>query len=630
MMRELKSFVVFMLALFPFAAQAQDYTKYLFAYFPSNSDENIYFAIADKDAPYSFEPINGGHCVVSADSVTVMNGLRDPHLMRGEDGYFYMVATDMRCALGWSSNRGIVMMRSKDLVHWKHHYVHFPDRYAGTSFANVTRVWAPETIWNPQAQRYMVYFSLLTNDGAIPYDRVYYCYANDDFSDLEGEPEFLFDRGKSTIDMDIVYNEKDGLYHAIYKNEGDGGICMVTAPTLTPSSGAPGSQWSAPSGSVQQTNVAVEGGGLYKLIGSDRWVLMYDCYGSGYYQFCTSEDLQHFTLAHQTATSGTFTPRHGSVMPITEEEYEALTGYWVQKAEEAERATFRRQLSDAVRHAEAMHVDVADARSILDDASSSSALMLQAQRELHAAMENSLSADYALCDFFSASSWPVQYNVTQRSGQHWNGGSGRYYEQNNGWGNKSWNMSMRQEIVLPQGDYVLKAACRSASTAVEASLVVDDDESVFPTNGDRGYGITTSGETSWNESDAFCNQGYGRGWEWRYVPFRSDGKTAVAIGVKASVVNAAYQWMSVSDFALYRSDKADGIGQIDESVHLRMTLSEDGALTVYGVQGKNVNVCDANGVIICTYDGAMDSFSLVLPKGVYMVTVGGKTLKVAM
>lgn len=625
-----KSLAAAIVVLLSLAVKAQDYTKYLFAYFPSNSDENIYFAIADKDHPYDFTPVNDGHCVVSADSVTVMNGLRDPHLMRGEDGYFYMVATDMRCALGWSSNRGIVMMRSKDLIHWTHHYVHFPEKYAGTSYANVTRVWAPETIWDPQAQRYMVYFSLLTNDGAIPYDRVYYCYANDDFSDLEGEPVFLFDRGKSTIDMDIVYNEKDGLYHAIYKNEGDGGICMVTASALTPASGEPGSQWSAPSGAVQQTNVAVEGGGLYKLIDSDQWVLMYDCYGSGYYQFCTSEDLQSFTLAHQTATSGSFTPRHGSVMQITDEEYEALAGYWTQKAEEAERATFRRQLSDAVRHAEAMRVDVAHARGILDDASSSSEMMLQAQRELLAAMENRLSSDYALCDLFSASTWPDQYNVTQRNGQHWNGGSGRYYEQNNGWGNTSWSMSMKQDVVLPQGDYVLKAACRSASTAVEASLMVDDDEAVFPANGDRGYGITTSGQVSWDVADDFCNQGYGRGWEWRYIPFHSDGETAVTIGVAASVSNAAYQWMSVSDFALYQQDKTDEIVHTDDGVHLRATVSEDGALTVYGVQGKKVNVCDANGVVLYMYDGSADSFSLVLPKGIYILTAGGKTLKVAM
>ena len=45
-----------------------------------------------------------------------MGGLRDPHILRGEDGRFYMVATDMRSELGWSSNRGMVLMRSDDLI----------------------------------------------------------------------------------------------------------------------------------------------------------------------------------------------------------------------------------------------------------------------------------------------------------------------------------------------------------------------------------------------------------------------------------------------------------------------------------------------------------------------------------
>ncbi len=312
-------------AIAPLALCAQNYTKYLFVYFPSNDNENIYYALSDKDDPFNFVPMNNGQMVISADSIALKKGVRDPHVLRGEDGWFYMVNTDMRCAEGWASNRGIVLMRSKDLIHWQHSTVHFPDKYKGTNYANVTRVWAPETIWDPVAKKYMVYFSLLTNDGTIPYDKVFYCYANADFTDLEGEPTFLYDRGSATIDMDIVFNEKDQLYHAFYKNEGSGGICKVTASRLTAEKGkAPGSQWSEPSATLQQTKVAVEGAGIWRLIDSDKWILMYDCYGSGYYQFCESTDLLNFTLKAQTNTSGMFTPRHGTVLPVTDEEVKAI------------------------------------------------------------------------------------------------------------------------------------------------------------------------------------------------------------------------------------------------------------------------------------------------------------------
>ena len=216
-------------------------------------------------------------------------------------------------------------MRSDDLINWETSTVHFPTRYAGTYFANVTRVWAPETIYDPVAGKYMIYFSILTNDGKVPYDKVFYAYANEDFTDLEGTPTYFYDRGSATIDMNIVYNENDSLYHAVYKNEGSGGICQVTATTLTPPDGAPeGSQWSAPSGTLQQTTEAVEGAGIFRLIDSDDWILMYDCYSNGHYQFCSSPDLVNFTFRKNTATSGSFTPRHGTVIPITESEYQLL------------------------------------------------------------------------------------------------------------------------------------------------------------------------------------------------------------------------------------------------------------------------------------------------------------------
>ena len=298
------------------------YAHYLFTFFPSNTDENIYYAVSDNG--YDYKVINNSNPVISAKGITVMGGLRDPHILRGEDGYFYMVATDMRSELGWSSNRGMVLMRSDDLVTWKTSTVHFPKRYEGTYFANVTRVWAPETIYDPVAKKYMVYFSILTNDGTVPYDKVFYAYANEDFTDLEAEPTYLYDRGGATIDMDIVFNENDSLYHAVYKNEGAGGICQVTATSLTAPEGEEGSQWSAPSGTLQQTTEAVEGAGIFRLINSDDWILMYDCYMNGHYQFCSSPDLFNFTFRKNTTTQGAFTPRHGTVIPITEEEYQSL------------------------------------------------------------------------------------------------------------------------------------------------------------------------------------------------------------------------------------------------------------------------------------------------------------------
>ncbi len=314
-------------------AEEEDYSSYLFVYFPSNDNENLYYALGTDG--FTYTPLNHGQMIMDSKDVALKGGIRDPHIYRGPDGKtFYMVATDMKCSEGWSSNRGMVLYKSTDLVNWEHHTVHFPDRFP--EWKNVTRVWAPEVIWDENYEnadgskgRMLVYYSLLTNDGKCTYDKVYYSYANDDFSDLMTDPEYFYDRGSATIDCDIIMDDRDGLYHMVFKNEGQGGICQVTATRLTPEPGKPaGSQWSKPSGTLQQTNEAVEGAGMFRLINSDTWILMYDCYMNGHYQFCSSEDLENFTLRAQTNTSGAFTPRHGTVIPITpEEEARLLKAY---------------------------------------------------------------------------------------------------------------------------------------------------------------------------------------------------------------------------------------------------------------------------------------------------------------
>jgi len=300
-----------------------DCNAYLFAYFPNNSDENLYYALSTDG--FNYTPLNNGSKILNSWDFTISGGIRDPHILRGEDGVFRMVNTDMRSALGWASNRGIVMSKSTDLIHWTHSTIHFPTRFPN-GWSSVTRVWAPETVYDRETGKYMVYFSLLTSDdGTCTYDKVFYCYANDDFTDLEDYPVHLFDRGSATIDADIVYDETDQLYHMIYKNEGINSISHVSAKRLTAEDGKPtGSQWGDLGGGIQQTSVAVEGGGIFRLIDSNTYVVMYDCYGSGYYQFCTTTDWKKYTLVAQTTTSGAFTPRHGSVTPLHPKETRAL------------------------------------------------------------------------------------------------------------------------------------------------------------------------------------------------------------------------------------------------------------------------------------------------------------------
>ena len=301
------------------APQPQDPNEmvaYLFTYFNSNDpkDEQICYALSEDG--YNYTPINDGMPVISSDTIALTQCVRDPHILRCEDGKtFYMVVTDMKSNLGWNSNRGMVLLKSTDLINWQHTAINFPTRYTKT-WKNVQRVWAPETIYDRKAGKYMVFYSLASSDRGS-YDKIYYQYANKDFTDLEGEPKWLFDAGCATIDGDIVYNEADQLYHLFYKQEAGRGIYQAVAKELT-------DKWQMIGGNVEQTKESVEGVGVCKAIDGKSWIIMYDCYGNGHYQFCKSEDLKTFQFVQNTEMKGKFTPRHGTIIPITRAEKERL------------------------------------------------------------------------------------------------------------------------------------------------------------------------------------------------------------------------------------------------------------------------------------------------------------------
>ena len=312
-----------MIALMTCLASARAGEKmayYLFAYFTDNSTKGQQVCYAVSKNGLDFVPLNNGQPILASDSISLSGGVRDPHILRGDDGWFRMVLTDMDWQLGKWSNHGIVMLKSRDLIHWEHHTVNFHQSYAVTRFADVNAVWAPQTIYDPSVGKYMVYFSLHSAEGG-PFERdaVHYAYANDDFSGLEGEPQLLFDYADPTIDTDIVM--KDGLYHIFFNTWGKDGLLrrqLVASDLHQPK------DWKLVPGRMQPNSIASEGSTAYPLIGSKDWILCYDCHRDGIFQFCRTSDLMVFTLERSTQHDGTFTPRHGSVIQITKKEYKRL------------------------------------------------------------------------------------------------------------------------------------------------------------------------------------------------------------------------------------------------------------------------------------------------------------------
>ncbi|WP_312788679.1 family 43 glycosylhydrolase [Sphingobacterium sp.] len=303
---------------YKFGPSEKDLAGYLFTYFKGNAvaDEAVCFAISTDG--YTFKALNNNQPILDSKIISSTGGVRDPHILRAEDGKsFYMVLTDMTSSKGWDSNRAMVLLKSTDLIHWDHHVINIQERYPGQQ--DLKRVWAPQTIFDPSVGKYLVYWSM--KYGNQP-DVIYYAYANRDFTDLEGEPKVLFlpKNGKSCIDGDIIV--KNGLFHLFYKTEGDGkGIKQAITDSLT------SGKWIEQPGYKQATSEDVEGSGIFKRNQSDTYVLMYDVYKKGKYQFCESFDLDRFKAIDQQIDMD-FHPRHGTILPISNNELNRLVQRW--------------------------------------------------------------------------------------------------------------------------------------------------------------------------------------------------------------------------------------------------------------------------------------------------------------
>jgi len=293
-------------------AYSEEAYAYLFAYFLGNNANQERLSYAVSLDGYHFNALNNGAAVWKSDVGT--GCIRDPYIFRGEDGLYYLLATDMQSSLGWNSNRNLITAKSTDLIHWfDESLIEIANQYP--NMMNCDRAWAPQAIYDPEKGSYMIYFAARvpgTDDRTV----MYYAYSKD-LRTLDTAPVLLFapKNGNDAIDSDIIY--QNGKYYMYYKNETNKRIYLATADHAA-----------GPYTEIRQVSegsLGVEGPNIYRLIGSDTWVMMSDAYGDGYYVMQETTDLQNFQSVARTDYSFDFTPRHGYVIQITKDQYLALT-----------------------------------------------------------------------------------------------------------------------------------------------------------------------------------------------------------------------------------------------------------------------------------------------------------------
>ena len=317
----------------------KDMSAYLMV-FHKDEDHGLHMAISPDG--YTFTALNEGKPVIAGDTIAEQKGIRDPHIFRGPDGAFYLSMTDLHIyaqrdgyrdtewerdgkEYGWGNNRGLVLMKSWDLIHWKRTNLRFDKLSA--AYSEVGCAWAPEVTYDDKKGKLMMYFTMRFKNEA---NKLYYVYVNDDFDKLETLPQLLFqypDEKISAIDADITRIEDK--YHMFYvSHDGGAGIKQAVSDRVN-SDYEYNARWYDPE------PTACEAPNLWKRIGEDRWVLMYDVYGQKVHNFGFSEtsDFVHFTPLGQfnqgvMRTTNFTSPKHGAIIHLTRQEAERLAEHW--------------------------------------------------------------------------------------------------------------------------------------------------------------------------------------------------------------------------------------------------------------------------------------------------------------
>ncbi|MDH6500385.1 family 43 glycosylhydrolase [Streptomyces sp. SAI-149] len=310
------------------------YAGYLFAYFTGEGTadgEQIRYALSRGNDPLHWRELNQGKPVLT--STTGEKGLRDPFVIRSPKGdRFYLIATDLRMYRNSSGSwddvqrhgsKSIMIWESADLVHWT------DQRLVQVAPDNAGNTWAPEAYWDDSLGAYVVFWAskLYADDDpehkGSTYNKMLYATTKD-FRTFSA-PKVWDDPGYSVIDSTVV-KYKD-TYYRYTKDERD------------PASSSPCAKFITGEKSTSLTSTTYdlvadcigsgamdrgEGPTVFRSNTEKKWYLFIDEYGGrGYVPFETTDlDSGRWTPSadYQLPAS----PRHGTVLPVTQKEYDRL------------------------------------------------------------------------------------------------------------------------------------------------------------------------------------------------------------------------------------------------------------------------------------------------------------------
>lgn len=309
------------------AYEKEDADKFGYLYAHMHTTQEITCFALSQNANYWRDLFNSTE-VFDTKKYTSTGGMRDAFVYRTQNNKFMLAGTDMTSRLGWTSNHKMTFMLSNDLVHWDKYIsidLETPENLKALGLDNaeqMTAAWAPQIIYDPVTDKYVLYYSV----GFPDRHRIYYSLVNEDLTEVT-EPRVFYDPGFDVIDADIVWNDIDKQYMMVFKREGDRALSMATADYLVPTGDkTTGScQWNLVDGfGIDEPGQSIEAPSLFRYIGNTTWKLGYEKYSNGYNYRLMDLDEHGKNPNNRMDIQGELAPQHGSFVKLTEREYRHL------------------------------------------------------------------------------------------------------------------------------------------------------------------------------------------------------------------------------------------------------------------------------------------------------------------
>ncbi|KAG9077766.1 hypothetical protein FS749_010310 [Ceratobasidium sp. UAMH 11750] len=315
-----------------------------------SNGETISFAVSNGNNALSWTEAHGGTPYLT--STVGTKGVRDPSLIRAHDGSkFWLLGTDLKIYGNgnWTDavthgSRSIVIWESTNLKDWgtprrvlEQDIIYpstlkraFYDRLVQVSPATAGNTWAPEAIWDPAQNAYMVFWAsqiFAANDTqhtGSSYQRILRSTTKD-FKTFTPAQVYI-DYSRTVIDTTIAFDTTTQTYYRFNKDVRNlaGNTADSNFITQEKSSSVLGAWTEIKAGIGKGIMTRGEGPTVFKSnTVANKWHLFIDEFGRGYVPLETTNIASGVWTASTNYTLPA-RPRHGSVIPITEAERQVL------------------------------------------------------------------------------------------------------------------------------------------------------------------------------------------------------------------------------------------------------------------------------------------------------------------